>query len=83
MYYVYILLSRKDGRWYIGSTSDLKRRYAEHLRGCVTATKYRRPLILMGYEAYKTKAEASRREIFLKTSDGRKDLKKRFNVSII
>ncbi|MEK7518008.1 MAG: GIY-YIG nuclease family protein [Patescibacteria group bacterium] len=30
MYYVYVLRSLKDGKLYIGSTSDLKRRCKEH-----------------------------------------------------
>jgi hypothetical protein len=35
---------------------------------------------LICYEAYLTKREAERREKYLKTSDGRKDLRKRINI---
>ena len=80
MFYVYILMSRKDGKFYIGSTADLKRRMQEHKRGKVLSTKYRKPLKLICYEAYLTKKEAEKRERFLKTSDGRKDLKKRLSL---
>ena len=76
-YYVYILKSKKDGRLYIGSTGDLQRRVKEHNSGKVTSTKHRQPLTLLCYEAYRTKQEAEKREQFLKTSDGKKDLKKR------
>jgi putative endonuclease len=77
MFYVYILLSKKDNRFYIGMTNDLKRRIREHNRKKVRSTKYRLPLKLICYEAYLTKKEAERRELYLKSSDGKKDLKKR------
>ena len=53
---------------------------SEHKYGKVKSTKNRRPLRLLCYEAYQTKREAERREIFLKTSDGRVDLKRRLDV---
>jgi putative endonuclease len=77
MFYVYILLSKKDNKFYIGMTSDLKRRIREHNRRKVKSTKHRLPLKLMCYEAYLTKKEAERRELYLKSSDGKKDLRKR------
>ena len=33
MYYVYILQSNKNSRYYIGSTGNLKRRLSEHNKG--------------------------------------------------
>ena len=83
MYYVYVLQSELDKKFYIGQTSDLKRRYAEHQRGNVESTKNRLPMKLLCYEAYNTKQEASRREVFLKSSDGKKDIKKRIIESLI
>ncbi len=80
MFYVYILLSKKDNKFYVGMTSDLKRRIKEHKRGSVKSTKHRLPMKLICYEAYLTKREAERREKYLKTSDGRKDLRKRINI---
>jgi putative endonuclease len=77
MHYVYILFSQKDGRFYVGSTGDLRRRFKEHTDGKVESTRHRRPLTLLAYEAYPLKKEAERREKFLKTSDGKKDLRKR------
>ncbi len=47
MYYVYVLLSEKDHRFYTGYTSDLRRRFAEHEKGQVSSTKLRRPLKLI------------------------------------
>ena len=77
MFYVYVLLSEPDGRFYVGSTGDLRRRVTEHQRGNVASTKHRSPLILVCYEAYRTKHEAERRERYLKSSDGKKDLRRR------
>src|SRR3989344_1526155 len=51
-YYVYILLSSMDGKLYIGSTPDLKKRLEKHNRGYVLATKHRRPVKLIYYESY-------------------------------
>ncbi len=82
MYYVYILRSGKDGRFYVGMTGDLKRRIVEHRNGGVESTRSRLPLELLCYEAYTRKEEAGRREMFLKTSDGKKDLKKRLKESL-
>ncbi|HQL01580.1 MAG TPA: GIY-YIG nuclease family protein [Smithellaceae bacterium] len=83
MHYVYILQSELDKELYVGMTGDLKRRYLEHQRGNVEATKRRLPMKLLCYEAYLTKAEAMRREKFLKSSDGRKDIRKRIIESMI
>jgi len=83
MYYVYVLQSERDKKFYIGQTADLKRRYTEHQRGNVESTKNRLPMKLLCYEAYQTKEESSRREEFLKSSDGRKDIKKRIIESLI
>ena len=83
MHYVYILQSERDKKFYIGMTADLKRRYSEHQAGRVESTKHRLPMKLLCYEAYQTKEEAARREEFLKSSDGRKDIKKRIIESMI
>ena len=83
MHYVYILQSEQDKEFYIGRTGDLKRRYSEHQAGRVESTKNRVPLKLLCYEAYNAKEEAARREEYLKTSDGRKDIRKRIVESLI
>ena len=70
MFYVYILKSEKDGKLYIGYTSNLQRRIAEHTDGQNKSTAYRVPLHLVYYEAYKSQADAEAREVRLKTSAG-------------
>jgi putative endonuclease len=74
MYYVYVLHSGKDGKLYVGSTPDLKKRLVKHQTGYVRATKNRRPLKLIYYEAYILRKDALRREKYLKSGGGRKEL---------
>ncbi len=71
MYYVYVLLSKKDSLFYIGYSASLARRIKEHKTGQVLSTKYRRPLILVFYEAYLDKSDAHRRERYFKTTKGK------------
>ncbi len=75
MYYVYVLFSKKDHELYIGYTNDLERRIKEHKLGKVRATMFRRPLLLIYYEAYLYWAEAKQREKYLKGGNGRAQLK--------
>ena len=62
MFYVCILFSKKDRQLYTGYTPDLKNRIGSYSKGFVKATKFRRPLILIHYEAYLKRVDAKRRE---------------------
>lgn len=73
-YYIYILFSLKDRGWYIGYTTDLKKRLALHSSGKVTATKNRLPVLLIHYEYFINRIDAKAREEFLKSGYGRKQL---------
>ncbi len=75
MYYTYILLSKKDNKFYAGFTADLKRRITQHNLGEVLSTKCRRPLDLIFFEAYLNKYDALRRERYFKTTKGKAILK--------
>ncbi|MBU1888044.1 MAG: GIY-YIG nuclease family protein [Candidatus Omnitrophica bacterium] len=75
MYYVYVLKSHRDSLLYIGYTTDLKNRIYHHNEGLVLATKHRRPLKLIFYEAFISKDDAKRRENYLKTTKGKSTLK--------
>ena len=77
MYYVYLLRSEKDEKFYTGSTDDLKRRIAEHEAGYVKSTVNRKPLKLIYYEACLNEADARRRERYLKSGAGKKHLRNR------
>ncbi len=69
-YYVYILISRRNGSFYTGHTSDLKRRLSEHNRGRVRSTKYYRPWKVHYFEKLNSKSEAYQRELFFKSING-------------
>lgn len=76
MYYVYVLISEKDGKFYIGQTQDIERRLEAHNRGQVRVTRYRRPFHLYYTEIFKTRAEAMKREKYLKSLKGGNEFKK-------
>jgi putative endonuclease len=77
MYYTYVLLSEKDGGFYIGFTKNLKLRFEHHTKGQVDSTKDRRPLMLIYYEACLTQQDATKREKYLKTYNGKRFLHNR------
>ena len=52
-YFIYVLLSKKDSQFYIGYTKDLRKRYEEHTSRQVPSTKFRLPLKLLHYKAFK------------------------------
>lgn len=74
-YFVYVLLSKKDGKFYIGFTKDIERRLGEHNAGKNLSTMRRRPLELIYYEAHRSKYDALRRESYFKTNKGKTTLK--------
>lgn len=76
-YYVYVLLSGKDKKFYVGTTADLAERFEEHGKGRVSSTQNRRPLKLVYYEACRDKKDASHRERYLKTYHGKQFLHNR------
>ena len=52
--YVYLLRSMKDEKFYLGSTTNLKRRLDEHNKGLMVSTKNRRPFKLVYTESFVT-----------------------------
>lgn len=81
-YFVYILISNKDYKLYVGCTNDLKKRIIRHNNGEVSATKSRRPLELIHSEQFEHKADAFNRERFLKSLWGAKHKKAILNEYI-
>ena len=76
-YYVYILKSGKDRKFYTGYTKNLKLRFELHNKGLVESTKNRRPLKLVYYEACLNQQDATKREKYLKTFYGKMFIKNR------
>ena len=77
MWFNYVLQSQKDNMWYTGYTDDLKKRVEEHNKGLVYATRKRRPLKLIYYEACLNEQDAKIREQYLKSGVGKKYIKNR------
>lgn len=70
MYYCYILKSLKDGSFYIGSTKDLRARFAKHNKKSVRYSSTKAPFKLAWYSAFLTKEKATYFEQYLKSSSG-------------
>jgi putative endonuclease len=77
MYYVYVLQSNQDKRFYTGFTQDLIKRIEEHNSGISNATKGRIPLKLVYYEFCLNHKDAVKREKYLKTTWGKRYIKNR------
>lgn len=75
MFYVYVLQSVRNGKLYTGYTTNLRRRVAEHGRGDVHTTARMGNVKLIFYEAYISKTDAHRREIYIKTTKGKRAIK--------
>jgi len=70
--FLYILQSRKNGRYYIGSTNDLPRRINQHQTSQAKSTRYILPLELVFSQEYSTIEEARQIEYKLKSFKSRK-----------
>ena len=73
-FYVYVLISLKDGKRYVGYTNNLKKRIKEHENGKSFSTKPRLPVKLIYFEGCLDETDAKRREQYLKTTQGRRFL---------
>ncbi len=72
MFTVYILYSLSFSKSYTGQTSNLEKRLQEHnLSAEKGFTLKYRPWILIHTETFETRAEAMKREKYLKTWEGR------------
>lgn len=65
MHYVYLLKSKKDGKWYTGATDDLRKRISLHNKKYVPSTRKRAPFELIYYEACQNEQDSYRREKYL------------------
>ncbi|MEO0453161.1 MAG: GIY-YIG nuclease family protein [Verrucomicrobiota bacterium] len=77
-HYVYIIRSKKDcSDLYIGMTSDLRKRLADHNEQRVRYTKGLAPWELVYYSAFPSRELAREFETYLKSHSGRAFLRKR------
>ena len=77
MYYIYVLQSLKDKRFYTGFTESLEVRIKQHNNQKEPSTKSRAPFELVYCEGCIEKDDAIAREKYLKTGKGKRYLKYR------
>jgi putative endonuclease len=76
MYYVYVIESEKDGRYYIGQTDNLEARIERHNKKRNLSTKAYVPWRLKRWKELETRSEAMKTEARLKANKNRDNLKK-------
>jgi putative endonuclease len=81
-YCVYILFSEKDHLLYIGYSSNLEARVEAHNSGSCKSTASRRPLKLIFCEHYLFEQDARKRELYFKTTMGKKAIKLMLNNTL-
>jgi putative endonuclease len=74
--YLYILRSKTNARFYIGSTTDLNRRLEEHNLGKTKYTKATGPYELVFKQEYPFLIQARKAEMWLKSMKSRTLLEK-------
>ena len=74
--WTYIIKSKKNGKYYIGQTSDIKKRLTEHNSGISRYTKFGVPWELIYSKQFKTRLEAVKFERKLKSYKGGNAFKK-------
>lgn len=82
MFTVYILKSLKTAYFYTGHTNNLSRRLEEHNNGTTRSIKYQCPWTVVYTERYLDRASAIKREKYLKSGHGRKELRPILNIRI-
>ncbi len=82
-YYVYLLQSKRTKKFYVGYTSNLKKRLAQHNNGENQSTKAGASYELVYFEGFKDKKDALIREKKLKHhGQGIRRLKERLTNSV-
>ena len=75
IFYVYVLRSINNGKFYKGLTENLDRRLNEHIAGKMSATRHMLPVELIHVEICSTLEEARRMELYFKSGYGREIIK--------
>jgi predicted GIY-YIG superfamily endonuclease len=70
MYYVYIIQSQVNQQYYVGYTTDLRRRLSDHNAGHSPHTKKYMPWKLITFLGFTSKANALHFEKYLKSGSG-------------
>jgi len=81
-WYVYVLISLRDQRFYVGKTRDLDRRFRDHASGKSPSTAPRRPVKLIYFEGHANEQDAGRRERYFKIGKGKTTLRQLLRESL-
>ena len=81
MFFVYVIRSGIDGRFYVGMTENVDNRLVQHNKGMTFSTKGFRPWTLFFVEEYKTRNDARSREKYLKSGIGKEYIKSKWSGS--
>ncbi len=76
MVHVYVLFSKAFNRIYVGLTINMEKRLHEHNTGQNKSTKAYVPWVKVYHEDFSTRAEARKREKYLKSYRGRTWIRK-------
>ena len=79
VYFTYILISEKSGRYYVGHTADIDERIKTHNSGKVISTRNKGPWKCIYFEEFNSKLEANRRELEIKSKKSRKYIEELIN----
>lgn len=71
MWHAYVIKSRKDGSFFIGTTNRLERKLYEHNAGLNLYTHDNRPFKLVYKKGFENRQEAIREELKLKRNKSR------------
>ena len=82
MFTVYALKSEKDGRIYVGITSNLQQRITDHNTGRTKSTRGYRPWALLCYQNVENRVKAREFEKKWKSGSGKEFLKNINNVPV-
>lgn len=83
MYWVYIVESMKDHKYYVGCTNNIVRRINEHNKGLSKYTRGQGPWELVYNEEFSTLKLARKREKQIKSWKKRIAIEKLINAAIV
>lgn len=75
-YLLYVLVSEKSGRLYVGQTQNLVKQLEQHNKGRCRSTRSDQPWRICYQERHRSRSKAVVRERYFKNGSGRKKLAK-------
>ena len=76
MFFIYILQSKKNNSYYIGSCKNIEKRFNQHNSGLTKSIKNLLPFNLIYSESFNNLKEARKRELQIKSWKSRKAIEK-------